>query len=310
MFNKLILILMLSVCSISHAEDNRPIRMVVPFGAGGLVDTISRQFESELSKELDRTIWMDYKPGAAGLIGIKNLAQTRTDEVVITFIDTIALANIMLLNDGIGIDDVRYIVQVGVTNSIALAVTKNSPLKNIDAWRKRKTPINVGINGFGGAHHYYSYIFANQTQAPITDIPFKGVGEMITNLTGGHVDAIWANTASLEQFEQIGKIDIVAVNHSKRTESLPNVPTFKELGIDVPPSAKWIIICNETANPTTVRQVEQAVNKLINSPAFAQNLKILGLTVEPKAVNQSRSSMTASLQQQAKFAEYIKMLKK
>ena len=302
MFNCLIVLLLLCWFNVAHAD----IKLVVPFGAGGLTDNVARQLESGLSRELNKPIILDYRLGAAGLIGVKSLAQTKTSDVVIMFIDAMALSNIILLNDGVGLDDVNYISQVGYTTSIALAVKKNSALKNIDAWRTSKTPVNVGINGLGGAHHYYSYLFATQTRAPITDIPFKGTGEMISMLMGGHIDAIWSSASSLEQYEQAGKIEIVAVNSPRRIETFPNTPTFKEIGVDMTQGAKWVIISNNTADAATVRQIEQAVNRLLINPSFVQNLKELGITVELKLSNQSRSTMLTTLQQQAKFAEYVR----
>jgi tripartite-type tricarboxylate transporter receptor subunit TctC len=129
---------------------------------------------------------------------------------------------------------------------------------------------------------------------------------MITMLMGGHIDAIWSSASSLEQYEQAGKIEIVAVNSPRRIETFPNTPTFKEIGVDMPQGAKWVIISNNTADAATVRQIDQAVNRLLINPSFVQNLKELGITVELKLSNQSRSTILTTLQQQSKFAEYVR----
>ena len=223
-----------------------------------------------------------------------------------SLVEAMALSNVILLHDDIVYEDFKYIAQLGITTSVAMAVKKGSTLKNIGAWRTQGRPINVGINGIAGAHHYYSWLFETQAQVPITYVPYKGVAEMLNNLIGGHIDAGWANLPSLEAHEQAGKIDIVAVVHPQRAETSPNVPTFTELGIKTPLNAKWLLISNDTTDLVTVKQIEAAMVKLLNDPQFTQIMRTTGIIVEPKLVDQAQVSMTASLKQQTKFIEYIK----
>ena len=302
MFNQIIAIFLLLFTLTAHAD--KPIRIVVPFGVGGLVDNSNRRLQEALTQELDRSVVVDSRPGAAGYIGLKHIATTKTDEVLITIIDAMALSNVILLHDDISRDDFKYIGQLGITTSIALAVKKGSSLKNLDAWRNRST--TVGINGISGAHHYYSWLLENQAKVSITYVPYKGVNEMLNNLIGGHIDAGWANLPSLEAHEQAGKIDIVAVVHPTRAETMPHVPTFKELGIITPLNAKWLVISNDTTDLATVKQIEQALAKLVNDPQFVQIMRTTGIIIEPNNVKNAPASMTASLKQQTKFIEYIK----
>ena len=292
----------------AHAQ--KPIKIVIPFGVGGLVDNSNRRLHEALTQELGRLIQIDPRPGAAGYIGLKHMATVKNDEVVITVIDAMALSNVILLHDDVALEDFKYIGQLGVTTSVALAVRKGSTLKNIDAWRTQGRSINVGINGFAGAHHYYNWLFESQTRIPMTYIPYKGVNEMLNNLIGGHIDAGWANLLALEAQEQSGKIDIVAVVHPQRADTMPNVPTFGELGIKTPGNAKWLVISNDTTDLVTVKQIEQALVKLVNDPRFVQIMRTTGIIIEPKLVDQAKTSMTASLKQQTKFIEYIKTTRK
>ena len=305
MFNRLIAVLLL-LCTLTVNAQPKPIKIVVPFGVGGLVDNANRRLQEALTTELGRSIVVEPRPGAAGYIGLKYMAATKTDEVLITIIDAMAVSNVILLHDDIVYEDFRYIAQLGVTTSVAMAVKKGSPLKNIDAWRTRGRPVNVGINGIAGAHHYYSWLFETQAQVPITYVPYKGVSEMLNNLIGGHIDVGWANLPSLEPHAQSGRIEIVAVVHPQRADTMPDVPTFGELGIKTPLNAKWLVISNNTTDLATLRQVEQALVKLVNDPQFTQIMRTTGIILEPKLVDQARQSMTASLKQQTKFIEYIK----
>ena len=304
MFNKIIAVLLLLFTLTAQAQ--KPIKIVIPFGVGGLVDNSNRRLQEALTVELGRPIQIDPRPGAAGYIGLKHMASVKNDEVVITVIDAMALANVILLHDDIRYEDFKYVGQIGTTTSLALAVKKGSSLKNIDAWRIQGRSINVGINGIAGAHHYYSWLFESQTRIPVTYIPYKGVNEMLNNLIGGHLDAGWANLPALEAHAQAGKIDIVAVAHPQRSETMLDVPTFGELGIKTPGNAKWLVISNDTTDLNIVRQVEQALVKLVNDPQFVQIMRTTGIIVEPKNVKNAGESMSASLKQQSKFIEYIK----
>lgn len=305
MLNRIIAILLMLFTLTVHAQP-KPIKIVIPFGVGGLVDNSNRRLQEALVQELGRPVQVDSRPGAAGYIGLKYMATTKTDEVLISIIDAMAIANVILLHDDIVYEDFRYLTQLGTTTSVAMAVKRGSTLKNLETWRTQGRPINVGINGIAGAHHYYSWLMETQAKLPVTYVPYKGVNEMLNNLIGGHIDAGWANLPSLEAHEQAGKIDIVAVVHPQRAETAPNVPTFRELGITTPFNAKWLLISNDTTDLVTVRQVEAAMVKLLNDPQFAQLMKTTGINLEPKLFDQARTSMAASLKQQTKFIEYIK----
>jgi tripartite-type tricarboxylate transporter receptor subunit TctC len=307
MFNKIIAILLL-LCSLSVQAQQKPIRLVIAFGAGGLTDILSRKFEEPLEKELGRNIIIDPRPGAGGYIAFKHMATVKSDEVLIAVTDSMALSNVILLYDDIEVNNFKYLAQIGTTQGLLLAVRKGSPLKNIDAWRNyRGQPLNVGINGIGASHHFYSWSLSNQISFPKTDVPYKGSGEMIQQLIGGHIDAIFVNLASVIQFEN--RVDFVALTANKRNDLLPNTPTFKELGVNLPSRPMFIVIANDTTDTATLREVERALAKLLNNPEFVKSIS-LEIVVEYGSGADARSDTERYLKAQAKFVEYVKTLKK
>jgi tripartite-type tricarboxylate transporter receptor subunit TctC len=307
MFNRIIAALLLLFTLTAEAQ-TKPIKVVVPFGVGGLVDNLNRRFAEALEEELGRKIVIEPKPGAAGYIGLKQIAQARADEVQITVIDAMAISNVILLHNDIEVNSFRYLTQLGITTSVALAVKKGSSLKTVADWRNYKgRTLTVGINGLAGAHHYYNWLLSNQLpNTPIMEVPYKGVNEMLNNLIGGHIDAGWANLASLELQEQAGTVEIVAIIQQQRVETSPNVRTFAEQGIKMPQNAKWLLITNNTTDADTVRQIDVAVRKLMRNPQFVQLIRTTGLVLEPNLADNAERSMADSLQQQTKFIEYIK----
>lgn len=307
MFGKLLTIFLL-LFSLTAEAQQRPIKVIIPFGAGGLTDNLNRKFAEVLEEEMGRKFAIEPRPGAAGYIGLKHMAQTRSDEVVITVIDTTAVSNIVLLHNDIVEQDFRYVTQLGITTSIALAVKRGSALKTINDWRAyRGKPLNVGINGLGGAHHYYNWLLSTQLpNTPITEVAYKGVNDMLQNLIGGHIDAGWGNLASLEPQALAGNIEIVAIIQQQRVETSPSIPTFAEQGIKMPLNAKWLLISNQTADLATLQQVDRAVRRLMTDPKFVQAIRTVGLILEPQLADNAEQSMQASFRQQAKFIEYYK----
>ena len=307
MFNRIIAIVLLLFTLTAQAQ-TKPIKVVIPFGIGGLVDNLNRRFAEALEEELGRKIVIEPKPGAGGYIGLKQIAQARSDEVQITVIDAMAVSNVILLHNDIEVNNFRYLTQLGITTSVALAVKKGSGLKTVADWRNyRGRTLNVGVNGLAAAHHYYNWLLASQLpNTPITEIPYKGVNEMLNNLIGGHIDAGWGNLASLELQEQAGTIEIVAIIQQQRVETSPNVRTFAEQGIKMPQNAKWLLITNNTTDVDTVRQIDLAIRKLMRNAQFVQLIRTTGLVLEPNLADNAERSMADSLQQQIKFIEYIK----
>ena len=307
MFNKIIALLLLSVALTAQAQ--KPIKIVIPFTPGGAVDTTNRILHAALERELGQQIGIETRPGAGGQIGLRHIAQNKGDDVLITVIDTIALANIIALDVKVELEDFQYLPLLGVSSGIALVVKKGSSLKDLNFWRTYKgNPITIGTNGFGGAHHFYSWLLSNQIAFPRTDVFFKGINEALPQVIGGHMDAMWSQFINIEKFEQEGKLDIVAVNSARRMPIAPHIPTFRELGIDTP-GARWMVISNQTTDTTTIRNIEAALIKLLNTPEFVKNLQTAGIVTDLTLTSQSKSSTIQALQQQRKFVEYVKTLK-
>jgi tripartite-type tricarboxylate transporter receptor subunit TctC len=307
MFSKIISVLFLFVAVSAQAQS--AIRIVIPFGPGGIVDTTNRILHVALERELGQQINIESRPGAGGQIGLRHIAQTKGNEVLITVIDAIALANAMALDDKIDLEDYKYLAQIGVSSGISLIVKKGSPLKNINAWRNYQgNPVSVGANGFGGAHHFYSWSLSQHITFPRTDVFFKGVNEALPMVIGGHIDAMWTQFVNVESAEREGKIDVVAVNSSRRFPSSPHIPTFRELGINFQ-GATWIIVSNQTTDSAAVRNIETAVGKLLNNSEFVKSLQTAGVVADPALISRSKESTIQALQQQRKFVEYVKTLK-
>lgn len=295
MFGKLICSLLL--CASAMAQ--QPIKMIVPFSPGGQVDIITREAEKIVTQELKRPVVVEYRLGAGSSIGITSVARNKTSEVNLMFIDANALANVMITSN-LDLTDFKFLGLLGTT-STALAVVKGSPYKNLRYWSTVKRPINIGTNGIGSPHHYYTYSLGKSMNLPLEAIPYKGIAPAMNDLMNGSIDAMWGSVATLLPFEQAGKIEMIANLSTRRLPMAPSMPTFTELGYPgAGASTHWMIVANSTADPETLQQVSDLFRKIPQDHDLYTKTHILSESGSAEKI------LNLRIQQQREFAEIIR----
>ena len=298
MFGKLIFGLLF--CTSVLAQ--QPIKMIVPFSPGGQVDIITREAEKIVTQELKRPVVVEYRLGAGSSIGVNSVARNKTSEVNLMFIDANALANVVVTSN-LDLTDFKFLGLLGTT-STALAVVKGSPYKNLKYWNTVRRPINVGTNGVGSPHHYYTYSLGKSMNLPLEAIPYKGIAPAMNDLMNGSIDAMWGSVATLLPFEQAGKIEMIANLSTRRLPMAPNMPTFTELGYPgAGASTHWMIVANSGADPETLQQISDLFRKLPQDHELYTKTYIL-----PES-GSAESVLKLRIQQQREFAEIIKSTK-
>jgi tripartite-type tricarboxylate transporter receptor subunit TctC len=273
--------------------------MIVPFSPGGQVDIITREAEKIVAQELKRTVMVEYRLGAGSSIGITSVARNKTAEVNLMFIDANALANV-IVSDNIALTDFKFLALLGST-STALAVVKGSPYKNLKYWATVRRPINVGTNGVGSPHHYYTHSLGKSMNLPLEAIPYKGIAPAMNDLINGSIDAMWGSVATLLPFEQAGKIEFIANLSTRRLPLAPNMPTFTELGYpNAGASTHWMIVANSTADADTLAQIAELFRKLPNDHDLYTKTHILPETGLAEKI------LNLRIQQQREFAEIVR----
>ena len=277
----------------------QPIKMIVPFSPGGQVDIITREAEKIVIQELKRPVIVEYRLGAGSSIGINSVARNKTSEVNLLFIDANALSTV-IVSDNLALTDFKFLGLLGTT-STALAVVKGSPYKNLKYWSTVNRPINVGTNGVGSPHHFYTYSLGKNMNLPLEAIPYKGIAPALNDLMNGSIDAMWGSVATLLPFEQAGKIEMIANLSTRRLPLAPNMPTFTELGYpNAGTSTHWMIVANSTADPDTIQKIAELFRKLPQDHDIYTKTHILPETVSAEKILQLR------IQQQREFAEIVR----
>ena len=217
---------------------NKPIELVVPFGAGGGTDVLARVTAEAAKKHSSQPITVINRPGASGSIGLTEVVNARPDGYKIAMI-TVEMA--IIPHMGIAKfspeSDFTPLVRLNA-DPIVLAVSAESPWKTIeemiDAAKKSKEPLRFGNAGTGGVSHLAAVALQQKSGATFTHAPFQGNAPAVVALLGGHIDAVTASPSEVFSFVQTGKLRALAVLADQRLGgAFAQVPTMKERNIDL-----------------------------------------------------------------------------
>jgi tripartite-type tricarboxylate transporter receptor subunit TctC len=217
---------------------NKPIELVVPFGAGGGTDVLARVTAEAAKKHSSQPITVINRPGASGSIGLTEVVNARPDGYKIAMI-TVEMA--IIPHMGIAKfspeSDFTPLVRLNA-DPIVLAVSAESPWKTIEemieAAKKSKEPLRFGNAGTGGVSHLAAVALQQKSGTTFTHAPFQGNAPAVVALLGGHIDAVTASPSEVFSFVQTGKLRALAVLADQRLGgAFAQVPTMKERNIDL-----------------------------------------------------------------------------
>jgi tripartite-type tricarboxylate transporter receptor subunit TctC len=221
----------------------RPIRIVVPFSPAGFPDRIARVLAAEWSEALQQRVYVENKPGAAGMIGTAEAARAEPDgtTLVISSMPTLVLAPLINpRSDFRPIEDLRHIVYIGgPPNSFVVAST--SKIRSFaDLTRIAKdTPQSYGTAGVGTVGHLTATYIAQKAHLKLTQVPYNG--PMLGDILSGVLDFGSLTASTVMGGIDGGELRAIAVGTDKRLPKYSDVPTFKELGFDISPIS-WMAI--------------------------------------------------------------------
>ena len=222
---------------------NRSIKLIVPYSAGGLPDTVARIFAQRLGDRLGQPVVVDNKPGANGVVAAQAMAVAPKDGYTFLVTDGSMFSINPSLYKTISYDYKRDFVPVSLAARapLYLAVHPKTPANNLReliALAKAKPgTLTYGSSGIGSTHHLSMEAFKAALSLDITHIPFKGTGQSVPALIGGQVDMLFSTLPSLSGFVKTGQVRLIANNAGRRSSQEPTVPTLAEVipGFDFAP---------------------------------------------------------------------------
>ncbi|HRM84344.1 MAG TPA: tripartite tricarboxylate transporter substrate binding protein, partial [Acidovorax temperans] len=261
---------------------SRPIRIVVPYTAGGFTDQMARLLTVGLQKQLGQPVVIDNKPGANSIIGVEAVAKAAPDGHTFGVVIPAFTANTTLYpklpynprKDLVGVS------LMGVSPLVA-AVAPNAPFKTVKelvAYAKANPgKVSFASSGTGSAAHLTSELLKSLTQTFMVHIPYRGAAPALTDLLGGQVSLFLDPPPNLIQPAKAGRITLIGVASEKRLPMLPDVPTFIEQGIPGMVGSTWASMIAPAGTPRDiVKRMSDAVNAIIQSEETKAKLEAMG----------------------------------
>jgi len=263
----------------------RPIRLLVPFSAGGTVDIVARLLGAKLSADLGQPFMVENKGGAGGTIAAAMLAKSPGDGYTLMTMHQGLAFNASLYSD-LPYDtlrDLAPIAHVGATPN-ALVVTGALPVKTVQEFlayaRSNPGRIAYGSGGIGSAGHLSVELLQSLTGTKLTHVPYKGSGPAITDLISGQIQAMLLTMPAVMPYVKSGKVRAIATSGARRSPALPELPTIAEAGVPGYEYTPWYGMFGPGTLPKErIARLNSAVNRALADAGVREKLAQQGLDV-------------------------------
>lgn len=264
------------------AFPSKPIRIVVPYAAGGGADANARLLSQPLSQLLGQPVIVENRPGASGVLAAQAVLQSPADGYTLLF-DTFPYAVNAVLRK-LPFDPVKDLVPVSQAINMPnmLVVQASAPYRNlkelVDYARANPGKLNYASYGAGGSAHLAAEMLRRDAKIDWVHVPYKGGAPAITDLLAGQVSAYFANPVSGLAYIQSGRLRALATTGDKRMAALPDVPTFKESGYKDFEVVEWNGLFAPAGTPqVAIDRISVAVQQALRQPEVSHRLQTMGI---------------------------------
>jgi tripartite-type tricarboxylate transporter receptor subunit TctC len=273
---------MLSAPSMAQAYPTKPIKLIIPFPAGGATDIVGRVVAQQLGVELGQTVVVDNRAGAAGVIGSESVARAAPDGYTILLSTSSTHTIGPILNPKIPFSPTKdftpimYLAASPQVVVVPLSSPANTMPELIDYIKKNPGKLNFGSAGTGGIPHLSTERFLAMTGTKMTHVPYKGTALAMPDLMAGRLDLMFDSISVSLPHIRDGKVRALAVTSPKPSSVAPNIPTLSQF---VPgyESLTWFGVFGPAGLPPAIQEkLNQALNKAIQNPALLAQFAKLG----------------------------------
>jgi tripartite-type tricarboxylate transporter receptor subunit TctC len=274
--SRLLVLLLVSFPVLAQDWPTKPVKFVSPYPPGGSVDPLARLLGAKIGDSVKQNFIVENRTGASGVIGTDYVAKSPPDGYTFVFIfDTHAVHQ--ALNPKLPFDPVKDFEPVMIIGSAPMAITTGSqkPYKSFQdvlAAAKSAQGVTLGNVGNGSLAHLTTIVLSQAAGAKFVPVAYKGGGPLSADLIGGHVELAMASTAAQAQHVRSGKMRALVLTGDKRSHTMPEVPTLKELGIDVVAHAWWGILAPAGTPKPIIDKFHAELVKAIKLPDVNKTL--------------------------------------
>lgn len=294
-----------------HAQQNyptKPIRLIVPFPAGGQTDIITRTFAQKLTEAFNQPVVVDNRPGAGGTLGAANVARAPADGYTF-LLATVAHTMAPAIYKSLPYEFTRDLDPVGLValTPNVLVVNPGIPVKSVSdliAYIKAHPgKVNYGSAGIGSTEHLSGELFRALTGTDIAHVPYKGGAPMMTDLIAGQIQMAIETSPSASQHVRSGKVRALAVTTAKRSAAYPGVPTLAESGVRGYEVTTWFALMAPRGTPAAIEQrVSAELGKLLKAPEVQKRFDEQGVTAGDMTPTQLAAFIRAETDKWGKVA--------
>ena len=298
--------------SIAQSWPAKPVRLIVPFPPGGLVDTMARLLSPRLAQELGQPVVIDNKPGAGGNVGAAEAARSTPDGYTLLMASPpLTISPALYAALPYKPDQITPVGLVGRVPNVLL-VNPKSGINTVGELltRAKSTPgkLNYASNGNGTSLHLSAELLKSSTGTFITHIPYRGAAQAVAGLIAGEVDMMFENLPSVTGQIQGGSVKALAVTTRARSKTIATVPTLAESGLPDFDVSAWYGLAAPAGTPAAVlARLEQALEKVVRDAELVRTMESRGADVRFLNAQQMAAFMAADATKWKRVASFAKI---
>jgi tripartite-type tricarboxylate transporter receptor subunit TctC len=259
----------------------RPVRLIVPFGAGGGTDNLARIIEPLVSKGLGQPIVIENRPGGGSVIGMDAVAKAAPDGYTLVMTDTSIAVNPSL--KPLPYDTIKDFEPVSLLAAapVILVAHPSVPAKTLAEFvalaKREPGKLNYASGGIGASTHLGGELLKFVAGIDVAHVPYKGTGPAMNDLIGGHVQVMFSGISSARPYMDAGTLRALAVTGEARNAAVPDVPTFAEAGLPgVTASTYWGVLAPKGTPKEIVERVSAEFARAVRDPDVVARIAQLG----------------------------------
>jgi len=272
-----------------------PLRIIVPFPAGGTADLLPRTIAEKIRAHFPKGVVVENRPGAGGNIGADLVAKAKPDGLTLLASPPGPIAINQSLYPSLSYepnDFVPVTVLAEVPN--VLAVSSSIPAKTVQEFiaylKANPDKVSVASQGNGSTSHLTSEMFQSLTNTKMIHVPYRGTAPALSDLLGGQVGAFFDNITSSMPMHRAGKIRILAIADKKRSAALPDIPTFAEAGLQNMYAVTWFaVVAPHGTPPDVVRELNRIIVEALKLPDVQSSFSDRGANIVGNTPDQMKA---------------------